>query len=86
MGILSGEVEAKEARVVQTGVNEIAAASVVYIRKVRIDYGMGKNEWNTPNALRQFSLVRKLESRPFPPGQSRLQRPFHCANLVQTCR
>lgn len=60
--------------VTQSGINEIVAASVVYLRKVRIDCGMGKSEWNTHNALRQFSLVRKLEGRPWPTGQLRAHR------------
>ena len=29
---------------------------------------MPREEWNTPRLLRNFSLVRKLEGRPWPPG------------------
>jgi DNA polymerase alpha subunit A len=48
--------------------NEIAAASVVYLTKVKTDRPMEPEEWNNPRHLRCFSAVRKLDGAPFPPG------------------
>ncbi len=35
-----------------------------------MDRGMAQPEWNTPQTLRHFSIVRKLDGRPFPPGKT----------------
>lgn len=48
--------------------NEIAAASVVYLTKVKTDGPMEPEDWNNPRHLRCFSAVRKLDGAPFPPG------------------
>jgi len=57
---------------VQSNSSEVVAASVVYLNKVRMDRGMAQPEWNNTHALRHFSIVRKLDGRPFPPGKSSL--------------
>lgn len=56
--------------VVQPGsaVNEIVAASVVYLQRVRTDGPMTQEEWNHSSQLRHFSAVRKLDNQPFPTG------------------
>lgn len=54
----------------QTSTSEIVLASVVYLNKVRMDRGMTQAEWNNTHALRHFSILRKLDGRPFPPGQA----------------
>ena len=56
----------------QTSTSEIVLASVVHLSKVKMDRGMTQAEWNNSHALRHFSIIRKLDGRPFPPGQSTL--------------
>ena len=53
----------------QAGTNEIVAASVVFLNRVRVDRGMTRAEWNNTHVLKHFSVVRKLEGRPYPPGK-----------------
>ena len=38
---------------------------------------MTQAEWNNSHALRHFSIVRKLDGRPFPPG-----KPAYTANVI----
>lgn len=54
----------------QTNVNEIVAASVVHLAAARVDRSMGQAEWNSAAMLRHFSVLRKLEGRPYPPGKN----------------
>ncbi|CAM6100645.1 unnamed protein product [Calypogeia fissa] len=49
-------------------INEIASASVVYHRRVKVDMPMPLAEWNTHEMLSHFSIVRKLEGGVFPSG------------------
>jgi DNA polymerase alpha subunit A len=49
-------------------VNEIAAASVLWCQKVRIEGPMTQGDWNTPGQMRHFSVVRKLDGGTFPIG------------------
>ncbi|PRW60975.1 DNA polymerase alpha catalytic subunit [Chlorella sorokiniana] len=48
--------------------NEVVAASVVYLQRVRTDGPMSQEEWNSAAHLRHFSAVRKLDNQPFPAG------------------
>ncbi|CAM6094458.1 unnamed protein product [Calypogeia fissa] len=48
-------------------INEIASASVVYRRRVKVDMPMPLAEWNTHEMLSNFRVVRKLEGV-FPAG------------------
>ncbi|KAJ7530423.1 hypothetical protein O6H91_14G003600 [Diphasiastrum complanatum] len=48
--------------------NEIASASVVFCKKVKIDAPMPQTEWNTREMLSHFSIVRKLDGGIFPVG------------------
>jgi len=48
--------------------NEVAALSVVYLKSLPADRPVARSEWSTPARLRAFSIVRRLEGRPFPPG------------------
>ncbi len=41
---------------------------MVHLTGVAPDTPMPREEWNSPRLLRNFSLVRKLEGRPWPPG------------------
>eukprot|EP00883_Tetradesmus_obliquus_P007895 jgi/Sobl393_1/18556/SZX64231.1 len=47
---------------------EILAASVVHLAGVSPDAPTPKSVWGSPQALRHFSVVRKLEGRPWPAG------------------
>ncbi|KAL3682848.1 hypothetical protein R1sor_000870 [Riccia sorocarpa] len=49
-------------------VNEIASASVVFCKKVKVDMPMPQAEWNTHEMLNHFSIVRKLDGGIFPVG------------------
>ena len=49
-------------------VNEIASASVVYVRKVRVDQPTPTAAWNSVDSLRHFSVVRRLDGVSMPPG------------------
>ncbi len=49
--------------------NEILSASVVHLSGVPVDAPMSQAQWNSPQALRNFSIVRKLQGRPWPPGE-----------------
>lgn len=52
-----------------SSVNEVVAASVVYLQRVRTDGPMAQEEWNNASQLRHFSAVRKLDNQqPFPAG------------------
>lgn len=51
----------------QANVNEIMAASVVYISKVPIDRPC--TSWNNSRDLRHFSVLRKIDNQPFPTGR-----------------
>ena len=53
----------------QAGTNEIVAVSAVFLNRVRVDRGMTRAEWNNTHVLKHFSVVRKLEGRPYPPGK-----------------
>jgi len=48
--------------------NEIVSASVVSMGGVKVDGPTTKEEWNTPKQLRHFSVVRKMDNNPWPPG------------------
>ena len=61
----------------QTSQSEIVLASVVHLKRVRVDRGMTQAEWNNSHALRHFSIIRKLDARPFPPGNF----AFHTMSL-----
>jgi hypothetical protein len=52
----------------QANTNEVVAASVVHLSSVNLDRPMSKAAWNNKKALRHFSIVRKLDSLPFPAG------------------
>ncbi|MCO5579179.1 hypothetical protein L7F22_033032 [Adiantum nelumboides] len=52
----------------KNNVNEIASASVVYCKKVKVDMPMPQAEWNTHEMLSHFSIVRKLDGGIFPVG------------------
>ncbi|KAL2611548.1 hypothetical protein R1flu_023240 [Riccia fluitans] len=49
-------------------VNEIASASVVFCKQVKVDMPMPQAEWNTHEMLNHFSIVRKLDGGIFPVG------------------
>ena len=44
------------------------AASVVYLSNVDVDRPLSKAAWNNSQALRHFSILRKLDGVPFPAG------------------
>ena len=44
------------------------AASVVYLSNVDVDRPLSKAAWNNSQALRHFSILRKLDGAPFPAG------------------
>lgn len=44
------------------------AASVVYLANVDVDRPLSKAAWNNSQALRHFSILRKLDGAPFPAG------------------
>ncbi|PSC73303.1 DNA polymerase alpha catalytic subunit [Micractinium conductrix] len=48
--------------------NEVVAASVVHLNRVRTDGPMSQEEWNSAFQLRHFSAVRRLDGQPFPTG------------------
>eukprot|EP00898_Chlorokybus_atmophyticus_P002051 jgi/Chlat1/2847/Chrsp194S03002 len=52
----------------RTNVNEVAAVSIVFCRNVKVDGPTPKAEWNTPQQLKHFSLVRRLDGGTFPVG------------------
>ncbi|KAI5077505.1 hypothetical protein GOP47_0007329 [Adiantum capillus-veneris] len=52
----------------KNNVNEIASASIVYCKKVKVDMPMPQAEWNTHEMLSHFSIVRKLDGGIFPVG------------------
>ena len=52
----------------QGGAVEIVAASVVHLARVATDRATPRAEWDTPQAIRHFSVVQHLEGQPFPPG------------------
>eukprot|EP00850_Spirogloea_muscicola_P002464 SM000009S23593 [mRNA] locus=s9:972011:982036:- [translate_table: standard] len=52
----------------QRNVSEIASASVVYCRAVKIDGPTPMTEWNTAHMLGHFSAVRRLDGGVFPMG------------------
>lgn len=56
---------------VQADTNEVMAASVVYLSNVDVDRPLSKAAWNNSNALRHFSILRKLDGIPFPAGAAR---------------
>jgi hypothetical protein len=41
---------------------------VVHLAGVAADAPMAREEWNNNRMLRNFSMIRKLEGRPWPPG------------------
>ncbi|BBN16162.1 DNA polymerase alpha subunit A [Marchantia polymorpha subsp. ruderalis] len=49
-------------------INEIASASVVSCKYVKVDMPMPQAEWNTHEMLNHFSIVRKLDGGIFPVG------------------
>ena len=49
-------------------VNEIASASVVYVRNVRVDRPTPTAAWNSAESMRHFSVVRRLDGVSMPPG------------------
>ena len=53
--------------VMQANVNEIMAASVVFMRQVPVDRPC--TSWNNSRDLRHFSVLRKMDNQPFPTGQ-----------------
>ncbi|KIY94207.1 DNA polymerase alpha subunit A, partial [Monoraphidium neglectum] len=52
----------------QTQQPEILAASVVHLAGVSPDSPMPREEWSSPQLLRNFTVVRKLDGHPWPPG------------------
>ena len=52
----------------QADTNEVMAASVVYLSNVDVDRPLSKAAWNNSQALRHFSILRKLDGAPFPAG------------------
>ena len=52
----------------QADTNEVMAASVVYLSNVDVDRPLSKAAWNNSQALRHFSILRKLDGVPFPAG------------------
>ena len=52
---------------VQANVNEIMAASVVFMRQVPVDRPC--TSWNNSRDLRHFSVLRKMDNQPFPTGK-----------------
>ena len=64
---------------IQADTNEVVAASVVYLSKVDVDRPMSKAAWNNSNALRHFSILRKLNGVPFPAGD-----PFLLSGIIPT--
>ena len=52
----------------QADTNEVMAASVVYLSNVDVDRPLSKAAWNNSQALRHFSVLRKLDGVPFPAG------------------
>lgn len=51
----------------QANVNEVVAASVVYMQQVPVDKPC--TSWNNPRLLRHFSVIRKLDNQPYPTGE-----------------
>jgi len=66
---------------VQADTNEVMAASVVYLSNVDVDRPLSKAAWNNSNALRHFSILRKLDGIPFPAGAAR-DVPADHASLI----
>ena len=56
----------------QADTNEVMAASVVYLSNVDVDRPLSKAAWNNSQALRHFSILRKLDGVPFPAGATSL--------------
>lgn len=56
--------------VLQGSANEVVAASVVHLEGVATDRGTPRQEWDSRARLRNFSVVRKLDGQPFPPGEN----------------
>lgn len=51
-----------------TQTSEVLAASVVHLAGVSMETPMAREEWNSPGMLGNFSVVRKLDGRPWPTG------------------
>ena len=71
----------------QADTNEVMAASVVYLSNVDVDRPLSKAAWNNSQALRHFSILRKLDGVPFPAGAT-FKAPAHlwrnaCVCLLQ---
>ena len=66
--VLSSFLQKGTSCVVQANVNEIMAASVVYIGQVPVDRPC--TCWNNSRHLRHFSVLRKMDNQPFPTGNS----------------
>eukprot|EP00854_Cymbomonas_tetramitiformis_P021355 gene21355-25665_t len=49
-------------------VNEVIAASVLWVQRVKVDGPMTREEWSNPKQLRHVTVVRKLDGTTFPPG------------------
>ncbi len=52
----------------QTNSSEIVVATVMYLKDVRTDGPTSRQQWNTMERLRHFSVVRRLENAAFPVG------------------
>ena len=57
----------------QGSASEVVAASVIHLAGVPVERGLPRSEWDTRARLRNFSVVRKLDGQPFPPGAQSVQ-------------
>ena len=49
--------------------SQVVAAGVVHLSCVDVEAPMGRETWNKPNVLRNFTIVRKLDGQAWPPGE-----------------